>query len=377
MNKKLIISGTAFFLLSVFARAQMPVGLDSIIVEKYYISDLNDKTVDATGGVLPLNSYTYRIYADLKPGYKFEAAYGVDVSPTGVRNSGDHELRIETTTTFFNNIDRGSTTSNFSKANAQNNTVMIDSWLSAGGACTGNFGIMKADDNGTANAVNNDGVLQNNNPLAGIPLTTQDGLITGSPESVTFVGLASPGNIGLFDDGSANGSLLSTYNSSWASLNGSVGPTVNNKVLIGQITTDGTFSFMLNIQLGTPTPGGVENWVANSPVGNEGTHSTLTYSNIPMPLSISSNKNALVAVFNVYPNPATDVLTIDITKATQSSDNSYTIYSIDGKVVLSNKLGMISDRYQEKVDLSPIAPGLYFVEISLDGVRSTKKITKN
>jgi len=376
MNKKLIISGTAFFLLSVLTRAQVPVGLDSIIVEKYYLSDLNDKTVDATGGVLPLNSVTYRIFVDMKPGYKFKAAYGVDLSPAGSRNPGDHELRIETTTTFFNNMDRGSTTPNFSKANAQNNTVMIDSWLSAGGACAGNFGIMKADDNGTANAVNNDGVLQNNNPLAGIPLTTQDGFITGSPEAVTFVGLASPGNIGLFDDGTANGSLLSTYNSSWASLNGSAGPTVDNKVLIGQITTDGTFTFMLNLQIATPTLGVVEYWVANSPVSTEATHPTLTYSYTPV-LSIASAKNPSSASFNVYPNPATDILTIDITKATQSSDNSYTIYSIDGKVVLSNKLGMISDRYQEKVDLSSVAPGLYFVEISLDGVRSTKKITKN
>ena len=67
MNKILLSAG--LFLLSVYAKSQTPAGLDSIIVEKYYISDLNDKSVDATGGVLPVGSVTYRIYVDMKPGY--------------------------------------------------------------------------------------------------------------------------------------------------------------------------------------------------------------------------------------------------------------------------------------------------------------------
>ncbi|MEO8761169.1 MAG: T9SS type A sorting domain-containing protein [Bacteroidia bacterium] len=378
--KKLIITGTASFLLAAFAQAQAPSGLDSVIVEKYYVSNLNDKSVDGTGGVLPLNSITYRVYVDMKPGYKFEAAYGVDVQPTGTVSPGDHELRIQTSTTFFNNEDRGATTPAFSKINAEGNTVMLDSWFSSGAACNGNFGILKTEDNGTANAVNADGVLQNNNALSGIPLTTQDGFITGTPEAVTFVGMASPGSSGiadisLFDDGTANGSLLSTYNASWASLSGSTGPTATNRVLIGQITTDGSFSFMLNLQIGTPTAGVAENWVANSPVGNEGTHPSLTYSYTPMLAGINSYQNG-DASFSVYPNPTLDAITIDVNKTTQSANNTYTVYGVDGKVVVTKNLGMISNRYQERIDLSTVAPGLYFVELSLDGVRSTKKVVK-
>src|ERR1700756_168103 len=177
--KKLIISGVALFLLSTLAKAQAPTGLDSIIVEKYYVSDLNDKTVDAVGGVLPLNSVTYRIFVDMKPGYKFEAAYGVP----------GHELRFQTSTLFFNNEDRGATSPTYTKPQAQNNTVMLDSWLTVGGACTSNMGVMKIEDDGSANAVNADGVLQNNNALAGIPLTQQDGFLTGAPEAVTTVGI--------------------------------------------------------------------------------------------------------------------------------------------------------------------------------------------
>ncbi|HXU27375.1 MAG TPA: hypothetical protein VN698_09100, partial [Bacteroidia bacterium] len=176
--KKLIITGAALFLLSAFAKAQAPTGLDSIIVEKYYVSNLNDQSA-GIGGTPPVNSVTYRIYVDMKPGYKFEAAYGV----------AGHELRFSTSTLFFNNEDRGATTPTYSKANAANNTVMIDSWLSVGGACTSNMGVMKSEDNGVATVVNGDGVLQNNNALAGIPLTQQDGLIAGAPEAVQPVGI--------------------------------------------------------------------------------------------------------------------------------------------------------------------------------------------
>jgi len=371
--KKIIISGTALFLLAAAAKAQAPSGLDSIIVEKYYVSDVNDKSVDLTGGVLAANSVTYRVYVDMKPGYKFEAAYGVDVTPTGTRNAGDHELRFSTTTAFFNNIDRGATSPTFSKANASNNTVMLDSWLTVGAGCTGNYGVLKAEDNGTANVVNADGVLQNSNPLAGIPLTTQDGLLTGTPEVVTTIGISN--DILIFDD-TTNGNLFSTYDGSLASLNGSVGPTATNRVLIGQFTTDGTFCFNLNIQLGTPTPGGVENWVASAPVGNEGTHPSLTYCYTPLLAGINSVKDA-DASFSVYPNPTLDAVTLDINKTTQTANNSYTVYGVDGKVILTKNLGMISNRYQERVDLSSVAPGLYFVVLSLDGTRSTKKIVKN
>ena|ERR1700757_1220445 len=370
--KKLIISGTALFLLSAFAKAQAPTGLDSIIVEKFYVSDLNDKSVDAIGGTLPVNSITYRIFVDMKPGYKFEAAYGV----------AGHELRFQTSTLFFNNEDRGATTPSYTKVQAQNNTVMLDSWLSVGGSCTSNMGVMKTEDNGTATVVNADGVLQNNNALAGIPVSQQDGFISGSPETVTPVGITNQANmindIAVFDaqnDGT-NGPVFSTFNGSLASLNGSVGPTATNRVLIGQITTDGVFCFTLNVQLGTPSAGVAENWVASNPTGSQGTHPSLSYCYTPNFSGINSHKNSSES-FSVYPNPTTDAITIDVTKTTQGADNSYTVYGVDGKVVLTKKIGSISDRYQERVDLSSVAPGLYFIELSLDGVKSTKKVIKN
>ncbi|MBK6639737.1 MAG: hypothetical protein IPG39_00075 [Bacteroidetes bacterium] len=85
---KTLVLTVCAFLLTLAVNSQ---GLENVIVEKYYISDANDATVNATGGVLPVGSVTYRVYLDLLPDYIFQAAYG----------DGNHECRIETTTLFL------------------------------------------------------------------------------------------------------------------------------------------------------------------------------------------------------------------------------------------------------------------------------------
>lgn len=49
-------------------------GLKNIIVERYYVSDVADTALNSDGGTLPVGSVTYRIYADMLPGYKFEGS---------------------------------------------------------------------------------------------------------------------------------------------------------------------------------------------------------------------------------------------------------------------------------------------------------------
>src|ERR1035437_321840 len=155
-----------FFLSTLFVgislNAQSTKGLEKVIVEKYYVSNAAD--ANASAGKLPVGSVTWRVYVDMLPGYKFLTAFG----------DTKHSLSISTTTTFFNNEDRGSITPGFTKTNAKNNTVMLDSWLTAGAACAGNFGVLKSDDDGVATIVNADGVLQNADPSAGIPLRSEE-----------------------------------------------------------------------------------------------------------------------------------------------------------------------------------------------------------
>ena len=358
-----------FTLLVFIARAQN--GLECVQVEVYYVSNANDTLANADGGVLPVGSKTYRVYADMLQGYKFQAAYGVP----------GHELRLETTTLFFNNIDRGATSPTYTKPQAASNTVILDSWFSVGAACTGNFGIFKSTDDGVATVVNNFSpqVLQNNDTAAGIPLTQQDGMIAGTanPEQVTFVGFTTP-ELDVFDAGTV-GNLLSTHNASWASLNGSKGfDTVANKVLIGQFTTDGIFSFKLNIQIGTPT-GGVENYVADSATGNEIVLSCLTYVS-PVDTTVDTTGVGVIALsgaelFSVYPNPTNDFVTVTINKT--KSNAHYTLFDLEGKVLASKELNGSAVKNAEQIDLSLLANGVYILQLSADGITTNKKIIKN
>jgi hypothetical protein len=149
---------------------------------------------------------------------------------------------------------------------------MLDSYFSVGAVATSGpgseFGILKSDDNATANIVNANGLLLNNDPSAGIPLTARDGFISGSTQNVQLVGIT-PANLSMFDNVSQAGSSFSTTNGSIASLNGSVGPTSANRVLIGQFTTDGILHYELNIQVINTITNVVTNFVASNPSGNE------------------------------------------------------------------------------------------------------------
>lgn len=367
--KKILLSLFSLFVL--FTAVQAQNGLECVVVEIYYISDANDAAANQDGGVLPVGSVTYRIYADMLPGYRFQAVYGVDTP------GAEHECRIETTTLFFNNEDRGATTPNFTKAQAADNTVMLDSWLSVGAACKFNYGILKSMDDGVATVVNNyiPQVLQNNNPLAGIPLTVQDGIIAGNgtPEPVTFVGITS--EVLVFDnqnDGT-NGPVFSTMNGSWAALNGALGPDpVDNKVLIAQITTDGILSFELNIQIGTPN-GGVENYVAKNPVGNEIMLPCLTFNSSSM---IGENGQTAGTKMNVYPNPVRDLFTLDITPS-KPGNISYALYDQNGHTLAVKKIGYVDRQHLEYIDLSNYPAGTYLVELYNNGIASSmKKLAK-
>lgn len=239
-------------LIGVSANAQN--GLENIIVEKYYVSNAADAALSS--GTLPTGSVTYRFYADLLPGYKLQAVYGVN----------NHPLKFVTTTSFFNNEDNGNTTPSFNYAQADDNSTMLDSWLSVGAACNGYFGVLKTEDNGVNNVSNADGILANNDASAGIPLTTQDGLLAGAPQTVQFVGLTSELNV--FDATSQVGGSFITTNGSIASLTGSTGPTATNRVLIAQITTNGILSYELNLQV-ISSSNAVQNFVALNPTGSE------------------------------------------------------------------------------------------------------------
>ncbi|MHC1708752.1 MAG: Ig-like domain-containing protein [Bacteroidales bacterium] len=262
-------------LLLVISNFTYTQGLENIIVERYYVSDADDSA--SSIGLLPVGSVTYRVFVDMAPEYKLQSVWG----------SPEHPLTFSSTTTFFNNEDRGDVTPSYTKNHAKFNTVMLDSWVSMGAGCVGNLGVLKSEDNGVATVVNSDDVLQNDDTLAGIPIYVQDGLILGTPQNVVTVGLDN--NLEVLNATSQAGGVFSSMNGAWASLYGSKGPTPSNTLLIGQFTTKGIFTFQFSIQIKDTLNNIIEQYVPSNPTGSEVLFSGLNYSsNLPPSVSIVS-----------------------------------------------------------------------------------------
>ncbi|MBL0095382.1 MAG: T9SS type A sorting domain-containing protein [Bacteroidetes bacterium] len=56
---------------------------------------------------------------------------------------------------------------------------------------------------------------------------------------------------------------------------------------------------------------------------------------------------------------------------------SYRICSLDGKQMFSKDLGIQQLDLMEKIDLSSFAPGVYLIELSLNGQKTTRRVVKN
>ena len=340
-------------------------GLECIEVERYYVTDATD-SVESDNyttniGDLNVGAVTYRVWADMLPGYKFQAIYGV----TG------HFLNIHTTTDFYNNESRGATSPTYSKSQAQHEAIMIDTWFAVGGAANNAMAVQKSEDDGIANANFPDNMLLN---TVGYPiaLTTQDGFYSGvgSPSSTTFVGFTTL-ELEPFDYESHFGNDMHTDNASVACLVGATGPTASNKVLIGQFTTTGIFTFELNVQIGTPT-GGAENYVANSPTGAEIMLSCLTFNSLTSTTVGIPVEETKTESIGVYPNPAKDNINIEIHSSSKAKNVSYKIMNVLGEVVLQSEI----TNPKSEINVSELAKGLYFVEITTDGKKVVKKIVK-
>lgn len=259
-------------------------GLQQILVEKYYVSNATDAAeADAAAsnagyqtGTLPAGSITWRIYADLEPGWGIQAVYGVN----------GHPVQLTTTTSFYNhpngNVTGGPLPTSSSSILASG-TTFLDSYISCGGVAANRFGVVKSEDNSAAAPIGGGanlnftpaGVLTNTDPSIGLPLTTADGMYNtvSNPALIglTLLGDVNTAAVGLFTDGSVVGNSFNSTNATWSVLGQQVGafPNGSNRVLIGQFTTNGVFTYKLNVQVRNTTTFQVQNYVHNTPVGNE------------------------------------------------------------------------------------------------------------
>lgn len=317
MKIKNILAGLAFLLMGTSAYSQ---GLENIIVEKYYVSNAADAAAanaDLTSagyptGTLPVGSVTFRVYADLLPGWGIQSVYGIP----------SHPLVLTTSTNFYNHTNGNTTGGNFSSSSAAiigSGTTFLDSYLSCGAIAPARFGVRKAEDAiaGGANLVFNPvTVLANNDPSAAPAITTADGMYNtaGVPSllSLTLLGDAASPLVNMFTDGSVVGNNYTSTNTSWGVLGEQVGafPAGTNRVLLGQFTSDGVFHFELNVQIRNNTTFAIQNYVSSNPTGAEILMSSLSgtfnVANINPTISITNPLNG--ASFFVG-----DAVTIDAT----------------------------------------------------------------
>jgi hypothetical protein len=93
-----------------------------------------------------------------------------------------------------------------------------------------------------------------------------------------------------------------------------------------------------------------------------------------LPEGVSINEITSIENLNVYPNPATDV--VSISYSTVGNENvSYRMTDLSGKSVIVRDLGVRNGSQIENIDLSNLASGMYILEIAAGNKRSVQKVS--
>jgi hypothetical protein len=293
MKKFNLIAKLFAVFISANSFAQTTPGFEGIYVEKYYVANAADAgAAESSTPLLTTSSVTYRVYVDLATGYKLNLLFGNNVKP----------LTISSTAPFYNHPSFGTQVNGgVSTGNLAKNTNALDSYLTMGGVASGYHGVPKIHDaTGVAFPTTNPSGILINNPggCYGAPIqgaSGKDGLAANVTQTVVngyapaAHSIASPTVLGAVVnsvdqlaclDQTSGGSIVLNASTGFsiAGLGGVKGSTTDNMVLIGQFTTTGEFSFVLNLQVQQDIDGGASyDYVAGTPGAGQYTHPTLTY----------------------------------------------------------------------------------------------------
>lgn len=228
----------------------------NVVVETYYIADSNDLTDTLNGRRLQAGSKTYRVYVEVEPGSKVKKVFGDSL----------HPLIIRSDSVFYNNTDRPNAEFGYEIQLSwieDAPLLALDSWFSLGFGARNQKGVLKEKDTdgGQIAGSNNTGgtagipggLLNNNDPQAGIPLNQADGYLQDLvlPGSWIDVGFkdAFGNDTTVFGPDSIGNEFYCTGCGLVQTSGVKGAATDSNKVLIGQFTTAGDLRFELNIEL--------------------------------------------------------------------------------------------------------------------------------
>ncbi|MGV3638486.1 MAG: hypothetical protein ACO1NQ_12670 [Flavobacteriales bacterium] len=172
---------------------------------------------------------TYRIFIDLEPDHVLQTIYG----------DAKHTLTLSTTTAFFNDSVYGvAFGEQLDPERLRSGYGWADSFLAFGFASGSHKAVpMHLDTDGSiqtcqgerSHRCERDGLVIADR----VPTTTNMNVATGYVNSM-------------------KGGLIQTDNGGWGVLGGVKGNTPENLVLVAQLTTDGTLSYALNVQVRRP-----------------------------------------------------------------------------------------------------------------------------
>jgi hypothetical protein len=99
------------------------------------------------------------------------------------------------------------------------------------------------------------------------------------------------------------------------------------------------------------------------------------YAALVRPASLSVNEQEAVnpmTATRVYPNPASDVLNIEV-NASQASEMSISVFNIMGQNVMNQNVNITTGMNLRPINISELNSGIYFVTVKANGFENTMK----
>lgn len=93
-------------------------------------------------------------------------------------------------------------------------------------------------------------------------------------------------------------------------------------------------------------------------------------------LSVGIGENSLESSLNIFPNPSTGQVTIEM-NLESAANTRFSVMNVLGEQVMSMSRSLGAGAQQVNINLSELPNGSYFVHIVADGISATRKLTIN